>query len=160
MHHRSEAAQEIPPNYWIEPPVFAKAGTSIPKEVREANSRAAILLNNHKDTFLKLRLDCLFTQEEIGDAEIQHLNEPERVIPELIQKLDPMKFELLLRNDYSPVLVLPSEIDPSKKKQKGHVRQTGHTLTLNYEGRWIGTMEIQYGLNAEIAINVSTKNAP
>ncbi len=160
MHHRSEAAQEIPPNYWLEPPVFAKAGTSIPKEVREANSRAAILLNNHKDTFLKLCLDCLFTQEEIGEAEMLHLNEPERVIPELIQKLDPMKFELLLRNDYSPVLVLPSEIDPSKKKQKGHVRQTGHTLTLNYEGHWIGTMEIQYGLNAEISIKIATKNAP
>jgi len=160
MNHRSEAAQEIPPNYWLEPPVFAKPGTQIPKEVRDANARASILLNNHKDTFIKLCLDCLFDPEDIGEAELQHLNEPEQIIPTLIQKLVPEKFELLLRNNYSPVLVIPSELNPNQKKQKGHVRQTGHTLTFNYDGKWIGTMEIQYGLNAEISIKMATKNEP
>lgn len=160
MNHRSEPAIEIAPNHRIEPPLFSEAGKSIPLAVIEANQRAADTLNQHKDTFIKLCLDCLFGPEDIGEAELEHVGEPEKVIPALLGKLQPEKFQLTLRNDYSPVLVLPSELDPNQQKQKGHVRQTGHTLTMKYDDRWIGTMEIQYGSDGKIGVKISTKDEP
>jgi len=160
MNHRSEPAIEITPDHWIEPPVFAEAGTSIPAAVTEANQQAAHQINQHKETFIKLCLDCLFSAEDIGEAELENVNTPENIIPSLLAKLDPAKFQLTLRNDHSPVLVLPSQYDPNQQKQKGHVRQTGHTLTLNYDDRWVGTMEIQYASEGKIGIQINTREDP
>lgn len=160
MNHRSEPAIEITPGHWIEPPVFNEAGKAIPSAVTEANEKAAREINQHKETFLKLCLDCLFSTEDIGEAELKHVGEPEKIIPALLGKLDPAKFQLTLRNDHSPVLALPSQYDPHQQKQKGHVRQTGHTLTLNYDGRWVGTMEIQYASEGKIGIQINTREDP
>jgi hypothetical protein len=156
MNHRSEPATEITPDHWIEPPVFAKSGTNIPAEVIAANKRAAAEINAHKDTFVKLCLEELFTEEQVGMAELLTPGDHAAISTNLVAQLDPEKLNLTIRNVYGPTIVLPTHHDPHKPKQEGSTRQTGHTLTMNYAGRWIGTMDIEYKHDGTIAIKMST----
>lgn len=137
MNHRSEPAYEISPDHRIEPPVFAEPGTNIPEAVREANSLARTSINEAKDEFIANCFDSILSPAT--------------------DTIDLSKLQLTMRNNYSPVIVMPSEYHPDSKKQKGHVRQTGHTLTLNYDDRWIGTLDIEYKHDGTININASLK---
>lgn len=154
---KTNPANEISPDHQIEPPFYAKAGEPIPTEVRAANKQAAQQINAHKDNFIKVCLESLFSDEEIGEAMLKHLNQPAAYIPALLAKLDPAKLKLSLRDDYSPTLIIPSEAHPEAKRQKGYTRQTGHTLTMEYDDRWLGTMTIEYN-DGRINIDITTKN--
>jgi hypothetical protein len=139
MNHRSEPAYEISPDHRIEPPFFSQPGSHISDAVRTANHQAADRINEAKDEFIAA---CFHT--------ILPENDPS-------PSIDLSKLQLTLRNNYSPTIVLPSGHDPNSPKQKGHLRQTGHTLTLNYDGKWIGTLEIEYKHDGTITINASIK---
>lgn len=155
---KPEPATEITPDHWIEPPLFAQPGEPVPDEVRTANKRAAETINAHKDNFIKLCLDCLIPDEEYGQAMLEHIDKQEDLIPKLVAALKPEKMNLTIRNVYGPTLAIPKAPSPTDKKQTAIVRQTGHTLTFNYDNRWIGTMEIEYGLDGRIGIKIATKD--
>lgn len=157
MNHRSEPATEITPDHWIQPPLFAKPGTQIPDEVIAANKRAAAEINAHKDTFVKLCLEELFTGEQVGEAELLTPGDHAAISANLIAQLDPEKLNLTIRNVYGPTISIPTHHDPNKPKQEGITRQTGHSLTMNYDGKWVGTMDIEYSLTGEIGIKMATR---
>jgi hypothetical protein len=144
MKHQPAPPLEIAPDHWIEPPIYAKSDSPAPPHIREANHEAAQQINAHKDNFIRICLETLFSDEEVGEAMLKHLNQPAAYIPALLAKLDPEKFKLTLRADHTPVLILPSHHHPDSRKQTGHLRHTGHTLTLTYADRWLGTMSIEY----------------
>jgi hypothetical protein len=154
---KPQPPQEITPDHWISPPFFKTAGTETPDTVSSANENAAKQINAHKDNFVRICLESLFDDEEVGMVMLQHHNQPEAYIPALISKLDPAKLKLTLRNDMSPTIILPSHYNPNGKKQKGLARQDGHTLTMYYDNSWIGTMTIKYNLDGTISIDVTTK---
>lgn len=157
MSHKPQPPVEISPGHQIEPPFYAKAGEPIPTEVRSANKVAAQQINAHKDNFIKVCLESLYTDEEVGEAMLKHLNQPNAYIPALLAKLDPAKLKLTLRNDHSPTLIIPSHHHPDDKKQKGYLRHTGHTLSMEYDDRWLGTMTIEYN-DGRINIDITTKS--
>jgi hypothetical protein len=157
MQHRAEPATEIPPNHWISVPVFAKSDERPSSTVTEANHQAEQTINTHKDTFIKLCLETLFPDEEIGEAMLKHAGDPNAYIPALIAKLDPSQLSLTIRNEYSPTIVIPTHQSPEQAKQTGHTRQTGHTLTMKYNDQWLGNMEITYRHDGTIGVNISTK---
>jgi hypothetical protein len=132
MNHKPEPASEISPDHQISPPIYAKPGTNIPQHVIDANNKATSEINQAKDAFIS---QCLT----------------------IVHDIDPEKIQLNLRNDFSPTIIIPSGNSPDQKKQVGHLRHTGHTLTFNYDNRWVGTMEIQYNHDGTISINTTTK---
>lgn len=134
MQHKPKPPQEISPNHWIEPPIYAMSGTNVPQHVRDANLEAAKQINAEKEEFIRSCIDTLPT-------DIVH----------------PEKFRLTLRNDTSPILIIPSHHHPDDKKQKGHLRHTGHTLTFFYDDAWLGTMTIEYN-EGRIKIDTTTRN--
>jgi len=155
MNHRTQPPLEIAPDHWIEPPIYAKSSDPAPQYIKDANQDAAREINTHKDTFILGCVESLFTDEEAGQAMLKHLNQPQAYINELLSKLEMDKFKLLLRADHTPVLIIPSNRHPDDKKQTGHIRHTGHTLTLSYDDKWLGTMTIEYN-DGRININVTT----
>ena len=155
---KPEPATEITPDHWIEPPLFAQPGEPVPDAVRAANRNAAITLNAHKDTFIKLCLDCLIHDEAYSQAMLEHIGKPEELIPQLVATLEPAKMNLTIRNVYGPTLAIPKAPSPTDKKQTAIVRQTGHSLTFNYDDHWIGSMDIEYGLDGQIGIKMATKD--
>lgn len=159
---KTEPANEIAPDHWIKIPLYAQPGqTQVPDDVRQHNAHAEKQINAHKDNFIKVCLESLFDDEEIGFAMLQHANQPEAYIPALIDKLDPAKLKLTLRNDMSPTIILPSNYHPDNKRQKGVNRHTGHELKMHYDDRWLGSMTIEYKHDGRIAIDITTpKVAP
>jgi hypothetical protein len=157
MQHRAESATEIAPDHWISVPVFAKSNDRPSSTVTEANHQAEQGINAHKDTFIKLCLETLFPDEEVGEAMLKHASNPNSYIPALIAKLDPAKLSLTIRNEYSPTIVIPSHHSPEQAKQTGHTRQTGHSLTMKYDDHWLGSMEVTYRHDGTIGVNISTK---
>jgi len=157
MNHKPQPPVEISPDHQIEPPFYAQAGQPIPEEVRLANKRASQQINANKDNFIKICLESLFTDEEIGFAMLQHANQPAAYIPALIAKLDPSRLTLTMRDDHSPTIIIPSHHHPEDKKQTGYFRQTGHTLSMTYDDRWLGTMTIEYN-DGRINIDITTKS--
>lgn len=156
MNHKPAPPLEIAPDHWIEPPIYAKSNDPAPQHVRDANHDAGIQINAHKDNFIRVCLEDLFTDEEVGEAMLAHAGQPAAYIPALLSKLDMGKFKLLLRADHTPVLIIPSQHHPESKKQTGHIRHTGHTLTLSYNDRWIGTMTVEYN-DGRINIDMTTR---
>jgi hypothetical protein len=156
MQHKPTPPLEIAPDHWIEPPIYAKSNAPAPQHVRDANHDAGIQINEHKDTFIRVCLESLFTDEEVGEAMLKHMNQPQSYIPALLSKLDAGKFKLLLRADHTPILIIPSHHHPESKKQTGHIRHTGHTLTLAYDDKWIGTMTVEYN-DGRINIDMTTR---
>jgi len=141
---KPQPAYEITPDHQISPPAFAQGQQPAPPEVIAANREAAAQIDVHKDAFIRSCLESLYTDEEIGQAMLEHLEDPAAYIPALIAKLDPSKLKLTLRDDFAPTLILPTEAHPEAKRQKALTRQTGHTLHMTYDDRWLGTMEITY----------------
>lgn len=154
---KTHPAHEISPDHQITPPAAAQGNTPVPPEIFQANQEAAHKINTHKDDFIKLCLESIISDEEIGEIMLKHLNKPAEYIPALIARLDPAKLKLTLRDDFSPTLIIPSENHPEAKRQKGYTRHTGHTLQMFYDDRWLGTMTIEYN-EGRINIVVTTKS--
>ena len=157
MNHKPQPPVEISPDFQIQPPFYAKPGEPIPAEVRSANTQAAQQINAHKDNFIKICLEGLYTDEQVGETMLKFHNQPEAYIPALLELLDPAKLKLTLRDDRSPILILPSHHHPDDRKQTGHLRHTGHTLSMSYQDKWLGTMTIEYN-DGRINIDITTKN--
>ena len=152
---KTEPAHEIAPDHWIKIPLFLQPGqTKIPDEIRTLNEIAEAKINATKDNFIRLCIESLFPDEQLGETMLQFLNQPADYIPALISKLTPEKIKITLRNDMSPTIILPTE---KNGKHQGLNRQTGHTIQFHYDTQWIGTMTIGYNHDGKISIDIKTK---
>jgi len=133
MNHRPQPAIEIPPSHWITVPVFATPNDRPSQAVLAANKEAEQEINAAKDNFFA------FCMTEIADTEINVEN-----------------ITITLRDNFSPTIVLPTHRDPDQSKQTGLLRQTGHTITMNHRGIWLGTMDIEYKQDGTIEIKSTT----
>jgi hypothetical protein len=154
---KPEPAYEITPQHKIQVPFFAESGKKIPSDVTKANANANKQINDAKDQFVMACLELIIPENEIGEIELEHLGDPSAKFAAMIGKIDPAQLQLTLRNDYAPFIVLPSENAPESERQKGFTRQTGHTLNMSYAGHWLGTMQIDYGYDGQIHIDITTK---
>lgn len=132
MNHRPQPAIEIPPSHWITVPVFAKPNERPPQEVLKANKEAEQKINAAKDDFIAECMNAIKNDEfSVEDITIT------------------------LRDNFSPTIVIPTHHSPEQAKQTGLLRQTSHTLTVNHQSHWLGTMDIEYKHDGAIEIKVS-----
>jgi len=143
---------EISPAHWITPPFFSKSGQPGNPEVQRANEEAAKTINETKMLFINACLEQIIGKEEYGMSMLEIVGSDQQLHQNIFSKIDVSKLRLLLRSEFSPVIIVPINPDPNAKKQEGLITQDGHTLTLDYDGKHIGTMSIQY-LQGRISIS-------
>lgn len=119
---------EIGPTTRIAPPLFAKSGTKIPADIRQANKEAGKQMTKLKDDFI---LTCM--------GEVLKANPGMKP-----GDIDTTKAYITRRADYSPIIITPDNPDPHAKKQKGIVCQGGDTIRFEYDDKYVGHMVIKY----------------
>lgn len=141
MHKQLEQNREIAPDEWLTPPVnYALQPT---KEILDSNAQAANMMNKAKMIFIGRCLYQIFPQEQVGEAELEHLNKPEMVGATLLDSVDLAQLCLTITPQYEKPLVSAAEAKLLGKDQI-YVRKASDLLELRYQDRLLGILTYEY----------------